>query len=122
MFQQGLGVLAMEAAGHKTEGLSDGESAATVDECLERFLAERSLPVGLAAAIRYVLAGGGKRLRPLLAIRCCQAVGGSADLALPAVSVRLTPLTANLDVGPAPALAPAPFEFSLPALSLPNLQ
>ena len=76
----------MKAASHIPEELLDGEPAARVEDCLEQFLAGRRLPAGLAAAIRYVLEGGGKRLRPLLAVRCCQAVGGSLDPAVPAAA------------------------------------
>lgn len=38
----------------------------------------------LDEATRYALLGGGKRLRPLLALRACEAVGGHRDLAMPA--------------------------------------
>jgi len=57
---------------------------------LESFVQERPLPPNLAEAIRYVLLGGGKRLRPLLVIRCCQAVGGTDDQAMvPAAAIEL---------------------------------
>jgi geranylgeranyl diphosphate synthase, type II len=37
-------------------------------------------------AIRYALLGGGKRLRPLLAWHCCEAVGGRGKAALPSAA------------------------------------
>lgn len=37
----------------------------------------------LTEAIRYGLLGGGKRLRPILTLAACEAVGGDADAALP---------------------------------------
>jgi geranylgeranyl diphosphate synthase type II len=61
---------------------------------LEGYLAEwldgRSLPGNLAGAIRYALLGPGKRLRPVLTIRSCQAVGGSeADALAPAAAIEM---------------------------------
>jgi geranylgeranyl pyrophosphate synthase len=61
---------------------------------VDRFLAEwldgRSLPPNLDAAIRYAALGPGKRLRPLLTIRCCEAVGGDeGDALAPAAAVEL---------------------------------
>jgi geranylgeranyl diphosphate synthase type II len=44
------------------------------------------LPEPLREAMRYSLLGGGKRLRPILAILACEAGGGSAEAALPAGS------------------------------------
>lgn len=73
----------MNSAIENSEPLSDVELAGRVEACLDRFLAQRQLPGNLADAIRYVLQGGGKRLRPILAIRCCQAVGGPPDQAIP---------------------------------------
>lgn len=40
-------------------------------------------PPTLAKATRHTLFGGGKRVRPLLAMLAAEAVGGTADLALP---------------------------------------
>jgi len=73
----------MNAASNNSEPLSDVELARRVEACLDRFLVQRKLPGSLAEAIRYVLEGGGKRLRPTLAIHCCRAVGGSVDQAIP---------------------------------------
>jgi farnesyl diphosphate synthase len=47
-------------------------------------------PAGLGEAMRYGVLDGGKRLRPLLVLAACQAVGGSREAALrAAVSVEL---------------------------------
>ena len=43
-----------------------------------------SLPPALLEAMRYSLLAPGKRLRPLLTVLACEAVGGTLDLALPA--------------------------------------
>lgn len=47
---------------------------------------EQSMPVaapaGLSDAMRYAVLGGGKRLRPLLALAACESVGGNAGAAL----------------------------------------
>ncbi|MBX3028103.1 polyprenyl synthetase family protein [bacterium] len=40
-------------------------------------------PHRLIEAVRYSLLGGGKRLRPILALASCEAVGGDVDAALP---------------------------------------
>ncbi len=54
------------------------------------FVDERALPTNLREAIRYAVLGGGKRLRPILAIRACEAVGGSAQAALaPATAIEM---------------------------------
>lgn len=39
-------------------------------------------PAGLGEAMRYAVLGGGKRLRPLLALAACEAVQGHADAAM----------------------------------------
>jgi len=67
----------------KRDMLSDSELVSRVDEWLEVFL---RLPMAdsLREAIRYSVFSGGKRIRPLLCIRSCQAVGGDIDQALPA--------------------------------------
>lgn len=64
--------------------------AAEVDGYLRAFLARRPLPRLLAEAIEYVYAGGGKRLRPLLALRCCEAAGRPrAEALAPAAAIEL---------------------------------
>lgn len=60
--------------------------AATIDAYLTAWLDERPLPGNLKEAIRYALLGPGKRLRPILVIRSCEAVGGKADDALAAAA------------------------------------
>jgi geranylgeranyl diphosphate synthase type II len=56
-----------------------------VDGGLDRFSAEcEGCPRRLAEAIRYSLLAPGKRLRPLLCLLACEAVGGSWRPALPA--------------------------------------
>jgi geranylgeranyl diphosphate synthase type II len=54
----------------------------TVDSSLGCWLDERSLPENLREAMRYALLGPGKRMRPILVIRCCEAVGGQSEQAL----------------------------------------
>ena len=59
--------------------------ARTVDRALERYLPPASrLPARLHEAMRYSVFGGGKRLRPALAILSCEALGGTRAAALPA--------------------------------------
>lgn len=53
-----------------------------VEATMSRFINHRPLPTNLRNAIIYSLFGPGKRLRPILVIRACEAVGGSAELAL----------------------------------------
>jgi geranylgeranyl pyrophosphate synthase len=62
-----------------------------VDRALEGALRRSDrTPERLAAAMRHLLFPGGKRLRPALAIAGAEAVGGDADVALPAaVAVEL---------------------------------
>jgi geranylgeranyl diphosphate synthase type II len=61
-----------------------------VDAALRRYLPEESedpsaaCPARLAAAMRYSVLGGGKRLRPLLCLMAAEACGGDAEAALPA--------------------------------------
>ncbi len=58
--------------------------AAVVEAFLRQALNERSLPGNLREAALYSLLGPGKRLRPILIVRCCEAVGGSLEQAVPA--------------------------------------
>jgi len=60
------------------------ELARLVEEDLEGFLAGRALPPRFAEAVGYALFGGGKRLRPVLVMLACEAVGASRRAALPA--------------------------------------
>lgn len=51
-----------------------------VDRSMKRCLDQADFPCsGLEEAIRYVLLGGGKRVRPLLVYAGCQALGGDFD-------------------------------------------
>lgn len=63
---------------------------ARVEGYLAEWLDSRSLPSNLAQAMRYSVLGPGKRLRPVLTLRSCEAVGGSATDALaPAAAVEM---------------------------------
>ena len=57
---------------------------AEVDTYLEETIAQFSLSRKLHEAVSYVLLGGGKRIRPILAIQCFNAVGGAGNDCLPA--------------------------------------
>ncbi len=57
--------------------------AQAVERELEALLQRRPMPGNLRQAIRYALLGPGKRLRPVLVVHACEAVGGHADAALP---------------------------------------
>ena len=57
-----------------------------VERYMEAFIDARPFPRNLREAIRYSLLGPGKRLRPVLVVRSCEAVGGSLDAALPAAA------------------------------------
>jgi geranylgeranyl diphosphate synthase, type II len=58
------------------------ERAAIVDHALAGAVAETDAPAGrLFEAMRYSLLAGGKRLRPVLALAACEAVGGSLETA-----------------------------------------
>ncbi len=54
---------------------------AEVELALSRFVPDDA-PAGLGEAMRYAVLDGGKRLRPLLVLATCEAVGGLADAAL----------------------------------------
>ncbi|MEM9295065.1 MAG: polyprenyl synthetase family protein [Planctomycetota bacterium] len=56
---------------------------AAVERWLTGFLEARDLPAVLSDAVRYALLGPGKRVRPLLCLACCRAVGGRTEHALP---------------------------------------
>lgn len=61
------------------------EQCARVDEALDRFLPkETDLPHSLHKAMRYSIFAGGKRVRPILMLAACQAVGGDSGRAVPA--------------------------------------
>jgi geranylgeranyl diphosphate synthase type II len=60
------------------------ERTALIDAGLDRFLPrEDELPASLHGAMRYSIFAGGKRIRPVLMLAACDAVGGDTDAALP---------------------------------------
>jgi geranylgeranyl diphosphate synthase type II len=58
--------------------------ARNVEAYLSAFLRHRPLPDRFKQAVSYGLLGGGKMIRPILAIRSCEAVGGRPEQALAA--------------------------------------
>jgi geranylgeranyl diphosphate synthase type II len=59
------------------------QHAATVDAALDRWLPGADLlPARLHQAMRYSVFAGGKRLRPILIIAACEAVGGATERVL----------------------------------------
>jgi geranylgeranyl diphosphate synthase type II len=61
------------------------ERLARVDRALDASLpAEDLLPPSLHQAMRYSVFAGGKRIRPILMIAACEAVGGDPERVLPA--------------------------------------
>jgi geranylgeranyl pyrophosphate synthase len=65
-------------------------AAQRVEHYLEQYLDSRPCPPSLREAVRYSALAPGKRLRPVLVIHSCQAVGGEADQALaPAAAIEL---------------------------------
>ncbi|MBS0468088.1 MAG: polyprenyl synthetase family protein [Proteobacteria bacterium] len=54
---------------------------AQVEDGLSRWV-RRDAPAGLGEAMRYAVLDGGKRLRPLLVLAACEAVGGQSEAAL----------------------------------------
>jgi geranylgeranyl diphosphate synthase type II len=64
--------------------------AEAVDAFMAGWLDRRQLPPNLREAIRYSLLGPGKRMRPLLVVHGCRAVGGDLGQALvPAAAVEM---------------------------------
>jgi geranylgeranyl diphosphate synthase type II len=58
-----------------------------VDQLLQSYLpGSKCQPTLIHEAVRYSLFAGGKRLRPILCLAACEAVGGRRDLALPFAS------------------------------------
>jgi hypothetical protein len=54
-----------------------------IDRALDEYLPAANPPDRLIEAMRYSLLGGGKRLRPILSLAACEAVGGRTDVVLP---------------------------------------
>ena len=69
------------ATEHRSLGARFGGIVAEIDDDLARRIGRLDLPENLRDAIRYTVFGGGKRLRPLLTILSCEAVGGRRDQA-----------------------------------------
>jgi geranylgeranyl pyrophosphate synthase len=61
----------------------DTKPIARLEAYLADFIDQRPFPANLADAIRYAVFGPGKRLRPLLCIQSCRAVGGDEEQAFP---------------------------------------
>ena len=62
--------------------LDDAAILASVERALETAIARRGLAPRLAEAMRYASLGGGKRVRPLLCVRCGVAAGADSIEAL----------------------------------------
>jgi len=61
-----------------------------IDAYIAEWLDRRPLPENLRAAVRYAVLGPGKRMRPILVLRSCEAVGGEAERALaPAAAIEM---------------------------------
>ena len=59
------------------------ERAALIEQALSTAVSQSAAPEGrLLEAMRYSLLGGGKRLRPILALAACEAVGGQVEAAI----------------------------------------
>lgn len=66
------------------------EIVQTVEARIESLLKKSDLPANLTDAIRYSALGGGKMLRPVLAVLSCEAVGGQRNDAIgPAAALEL---------------------------------
>ncbi len=61
------------------------EQCERIDASLNRYLPrETELPHSVHKAMRYSVFAGGKRVRPILLLAACQAVGGDTERAMPA--------------------------------------
>jgi geranylgeranyl diphosphate synthase type II len=63
---------------------SESQLLEGIERALDHALAARELAPRLREAMRYACLGGGKRVRPILVLRSCEAAGGSWEAALPA--------------------------------------
>ncbi len=54
-----------------------------VEEALQRYLPEESIPPEIFKAVRYSVFNGGKRIRPILCLAAAEAVGGDLAPAIP---------------------------------------
>ncbi len=78
--------LEMNAAEGARQTLADyitGVTSAVMQELETTLPADWNVPGHLKEAMDYSLQAGGKRLRPLLVIAACEALGGSREAALP---------------------------------------
>ena len=65
-------------------GSSDrAQCAAVVERYLSQWIDQRPMPDNLRDAIGYAALGPGKRMRPILVMDSCRAVGGTVEQALP---------------------------------------
>ena len=55
-----------------------------IEDGLRTHLSQISMLPRIREVVEYALLGGGKRVRPILALRCCEAVGGNRSDAIPA--------------------------------------
>lgn len=74
----------MSSAADISRTVSDQELLGKIEGLLELRLAKSPLVPKLQEAVAYALLGGGKRIRPLITARSCEAIGGCVDDALPA--------------------------------------
>ncbi|MBS0392787.1 MAG: polyprenyl synthetase family protein [Proteobacteria bacterium] len=70
----------MAGSGYDFDGWMRAQLA-QVEAGLSRWV-RQDAPAGLGEAMRYAVLDGGKRLRPLLVLAACEAVGGHPDAAL----------------------------------------
>ena len=63
---------------------TDAQLLQEVESALQHALAEHPLAPRLREAMQYATLGGGKRVRPVLTLRACEAVGGQRIDAVPA--------------------------------------
>ncbi|MBS0610393.1 MAG: polyprenyl synthetase family protein [Proteobacteria bacterium] len=70
----------MAGSGYDSDGWMRAQLA-QVEAGLSRWV-RQDAPAGLGEAMRYAVLDGGKRLRPLLVLAACEAVGGHPDAAL----------------------------------------
>jgi geranylgeranyl diphosphate synthase type II len=78
------------SAGAESQLRRLSQPARPVEELLARWIDERPLPASLREAIRYAVLSPGKRMRPLLVLHACHAVGGRMEDAwVPAAAVEL---------------------------------
>ena len=64
--------------------------ATQVETYIDRFLDSRAMPDNLREAIKYAVLAPGKRMRPVLVVHSCHAVGGETEAALaPAAAIEM---------------------------------